>query len=389
MPETTFSKQDIRRYLIHHFGLEGLDAYGEGKSGILSYIKQVTSLQQDPLNIVGTNIDIILASRFSNYAPGMLNELLYQDEVLIEGFDKEACLFLRDEWGKFAFSREKRGEGNLKSLSQRDQKRALDCLDDVTDILQNSSVPISPQDLHLGKLADSSWGSSNLGNAVLYHLWCQGKAVIAERQERRKLYKHFEKAKGLANLPTFELETDFIDWFIYRRLSGLGVYWLKSGAGWLSRYTKERKAVIERFVAQGKVVKITVTDMKDALYLTTDNYQRLLAVKDKPINTEQVRFIAPLDNVIWDRKFVKEIFDFEYIWEVYKPEKLRLYGYYVLPILLGDKFIARFEPDRDKTRQDTLQISKIWFESEGDKTPEIEDMIATEVQRYNSLLPRK
>lgn len=93
MPETTFSKQDIRRYLIHHFGLEGLDAYGEGKSGILSYIKQVTSLQQDPLNIVGTNIDIILASRFSNYAPGMLNELLYQDEVLIEGFDKEACLF--------------------------------------------------------------------------------------------------------------------------------------------------------------------------------------------------------------------------------------------------------------------------------------------------------
>lgn len=86
---------------------------------------------------------------------------------------------------------------------------------------------------------------------------------------------------------------------------------------------------------------------------------------------------------------MKEIFDFEYIWEVYKPEKLRQYGYYVLPILLGDKFIARFEPDRDKTRQDTLQISKIWFESEGDKTPEIEDMIATEVQRYNSLLPRK
>lgn len=61
-----------------------------------------------------------------------------------------------------------------------------------------------------------------------------------------------------------------------------------------------------------------------------------------PINTERVRFIAPLDNIIWDRKFVKEIFDFEYIWEVYKPEKLRQYGYYVLPILLGDKLIARF-----------------------------------------------
>jgi hypothetical protein len=78
--------------------------------------------------------------------------------------------------------------------------------------------------LNFGKLTESSWGSSNLGNVVLYHLWCQGKAIIAERKERRKLYMHFEKAKGLENLPTFKLEIDFIDWFIYRRLSGLGVY---------------------------------------------------------------------------------------------------------------------------------------------------------------------
>jgi uncharacterized protein YcaQ len=389
MPETIFSKQDIRRYLIHHFGLDELDAYGDGKSGILSYIRKVTSLQQDPLNIVGTNIDIILASRFSDYSPDILADLLYQDEVLIEGFDKEACLFSRDEWGKFAFAREQQAAGNLKTLSYRDQETALLYLDEVTEILQQSPVPISSQDLNFGKLTESSWGSSNLGNVVLYHLWCQGKAIIAERKERRKLYMHFEKAKGLENLPTFKLEIDFIDWFIYRRLSGLGVYWLRSGAGWLSRYTKERKAVISRFVEQGKVVKITVTDMKEALYLTIDNYQRLLAVKDMPINTERVRFIAPLDNIIWDRKFVKEIFDFEYIWEVYKPEKLRQYGYYVLPILLGDKLIARFEPDRDKTRQDTLQIKKIWFESEDYQTPEIAAMIAAEVQRYNCLLPRK
>ncbi|GHU36165.1 hypothetical protein FACS1894192_02200 [Bacilli bacterium] len=389
MPETIFSKQDIRRYLIHHFGLDRLDAYGAGKTGLLTYIRHVTSLQQDPLNIIGTNIDIILASRFSEYSPQMLAELLYEDELLIEGFDKEACLFSRDEWGRFAFAREKRAEAHLRTLSYRNHEMALDYLADVTEILQKSSEPISPQELRLGQLADSSWGSSNLGNAVLYQLWCQGLAVIAGRQGRRKLYKHYEQAKGLTNLPTFDSETDFLDWFIYRRLSGLGAYWLKSGAGWLGRLMKERKAVIARFVDQGKVVKIQVTDMTESLYLTQDNYQRLLAVKEMPIKTNQVRFIAPLDNLIWDRKFVKELFDFEYVWEVYKPEKLRQYGYYVLPILLGDKLIARFEPDRDKTRKNTLQISKIWFESESYQTPEIERLIATEVQRYNALLPRK
>ena len=389
MTDIIFSKQDIRRYMIHHFGLDRLDAYGEGKSGVLTYIKQVASLQQDPINIIGTNIDIILASRFSDYSPQVLTELLYQDELLIEGFDKEACLFSRDEWGQFAFARDQRVAANLRTLSYRDQEKALDYLEEVTNLLQNSPEPVSPQDLNLGRLADSSWGSSNLGNTVLYHLWCQGVAVIAERKERRKLYKHYMKAKGLANLPTFDSEADFLDWFVYRRLSGLGVYWLKSGSGWLGQSIKERKAIIERFLEQGKVVKIQVTDMKEALYLTQDNYQRLLVVKNQPIKADQVRFIAPLDNFIWDRKFVQAIFDFEYVWEVYKPEKLRQYGYYVLPILLGDNFIGRFEPDRTKTRQDTLKIKKIWFESNIYETPEMTDMILTEVERYNQLLLRK
>ena len=389
MTDIIFSKQDIRQYMIHHFGLDRLDAYGEGKSGVLTYIKQVASLQQDPINIIGTNIDIILASRFSDYSPQVLTELLYQDELLIEGFDKEACLFSRDEWGQFAFARDQRVAANLRTLSYRDQEKALDYLEEVTNLLQNSSEPVSPQDLNLGRLADSSWGSSNLGNTVLYHLWCQGVAVIAERKERRKLYKHYMKAKGLANLPTFDSEADFLDWFVYRRLSGLGVYWLKSGSGWLGQSIKERKAIIERFLEQGKVVKIQVTDMKEALYLTQDNYQRLLVVKNQPIKADQVRFIAPLDNFIWDRKFVQTIFDFEYVWEVYKPEKLRQYGYYVLPILLGDNFIGRFEPDRTKTRQDTLKIKKIWFESNIYETPEMTDMILTEVERYNQLLLRK
>ena len=389
MTDIIFSKQDIRQYMIHHFGLDRLDAYGEGKSGVLTYIKQVASLQQDPINIIGTNIDIILASRFSDYSPQVLTELLYQDELLIEGFDKEACLFSRDEWGQFAFARDQRVAANLRTLSYRDQEKALDYLEEVTNLLQNSSEPVSPQDLNLGRLADSSWGSSNLGNTVLYHLWCQGVAVIAERKERRKLYKHYMKAKGLANLPTFDSEADFLDWFVYRRLSGLGVYWLKSGSGWLGQSMKERKANIERFLEQGKVVKIQVTYMKEALYLTQDNYQRLLVVKNQPIKADQVRFIAPLDNFIWDRKFVQAIFDFEYVWEVYKPEKLRQYGYYVLPILLGDNFIGRFEPDRTKTRQDTLKIKKIWFESNIYETPEMTDMILTEVERYNQLLLRK
>jgi hypothetical protein len=64
---------------------------------------------------------------------------------------------------------------------------------------------------------------------------------------------------------------------------------------------------------------------------------------------------------MWDRKLLRWIFDFDYVWEVYKPAAERTYGYYVLPVLYGDRFVARFDPAFDKkTRQ--LTITNWWWE---------------------------
>jgi uncharacterized protein len=64
-----------------------------------------------------------------------------------------------------------------------------------------------------------------------------------------------------------------------------------------------------------------------------------------------MRFLAPLDQLMWDRKAARHLFDFDYVWEVYKPEAQRKWGYYVLPVLYGDRFVARF---------DSRLIGKVW-----------------------------
>lgn len=74
-----------------------------------------------------------------------------------------------------------------------------------------------------------------------------------------------------------------------------------------------------------------------------------------------MEFIAPLDNMIWDRKLIKEIFNFEYKWEIYTPLDERKYGYYVLPILNGDSFIGRIELANDKKLK-RLIVKNIWLE---------------------------
>lgn len=71
--------------------------------------------------------------------------------------------------------------------------------------------------------------------------------------------------------------------------------------------------------------------------------------------------LAPLDNLLWDRRFVEELFGFYYIWEVYKPAAERQFGYYVLPILYGDRFVARFEPVRDR-KNGSVTVKNWWWE---------------------------
>ena len=81
----------------------------------------------------------------------------------------------------------------------------------------------------------------------------------------------------------------------------------------------------------------------------------------------QAIIIAPLDNLLWDRRLVEQLFDFSYVWEVYKPVSERRYGYYVLPILYGDRFIARFEPGRDKKSR-AIIIKRWWWEATVNQT---------------------
>jgi uncharacterized protein YcaQ len=89
---------------------------------------------------------------------------------------------------------------------------------------------------------------------------------------------------------------------------------------------------------------------------------------------QQAAIIAPLDNLMWDRELINALFGFNYRWEVYKPVKDREYGYYVLPVLYGDRFIARFEPGRDK-KNDSLLIKNWWWEKDIDVTQDIQDAL--------------
>jgi len=95
----------------------------------------------------------------------------------------------------------------------------------------------------------------------------------------------------------------------------------------------------------------------------------------------QARILAPLDNLIWDRRMIRELFGFDYTWEVYTPVDKRRYGYYVLPVMYGSRFVARFEPERHRPGR-PLTIRKWWWEPDAGPDAEMKSAVASALERF-------
>lgn len=84
---------------------------------------------------------------------------------------------------------------------------------------------------------------------------------------------------------------------------------------------------------------------------------------------------------MWYRKLIEELFGFEYRWEIYTPVAKRKYGYYVLPVLYGERFVGRIEAVADK-KTGVLTVKRIWFEEGVRQTKKIFSAIDQCIRRF-------
>lgn len=360
MKTLTITKQRARRLILAHQGLWPASEL-EGKADILKYIHRVGCIQFDPLNIVGRNPELVLQARFSGFQPVMLQELLYEDRKLLDGWDKNMSIYCVEDWPYF----HRRRQAALR-WHDKNSEPVKAILPQVRKAIEEQG-PLSSLDLDFDQIVDWSWAPTRLARAVLESMYSWGEFVIHHKVNTRKVYNfascHIPEELLSASDPN-PTEEQFHDWYVHRRIGGVGLLWDKSGDAWLGMSgikSKERKAALSRLFKQGKVIEIRVDEIKFPLYMRSDDWLPLNKTLDSSTPLPRAVIIAPLDNLLWDRRFVKELFDFHYVWEVYKPVAERRYGYYVLPILYGDRFVARFEPGQDK-ESGVLIIKNWWWE---------------------------
>ena len=160
-------------------------------------------------------------------------------------------------------------------------------------------------------------------------------------------------------------QEEHLEWNILRRIGSIGILWNRASDAWLGiggLKASDRNIIFEKLYNKGKIIKVIVDGIEENFYCLSEDRSLIEIVLNSDNFMKRTEFIAPLDNMLWDRKLINKIFDFEYKWEIYTPITQRKYGYYVLPILSGDSFVGRIEVINDRKSR-RLIVKNFWLEN--------------------------
>jgi hypothetical protein len=366
----TIDIDTARRFIL---GKQGLwpGRRWRGIDGTATAIREMEYLQLDPLQIIARSHDIKLHSRVLDYTPGLWEDVTYRQRAF---FDWGGWLAVRpmDElphW-RVVMRRERDGETRVRDMG-RDHAEAVA---EMRDILRERGT-VSNRDFKMAtRTRTESYRGRKDSALALYYLWRTGEVMTHHRENFERVYALTETVAP-AHLMSESDEAETDRFLIKKDISFSG----------LSRMSRESDAyhrgvpfgkvsgLVESMLAEGEIVVVKVEGWKFLHYALASDAPALedlsagrVPVAWAPIGpttTEEVVFLAPLDPVS-ARGRAKVIFGFDYIWEVYKPEDKRRFGYYTIPVLWGDRLVARFDSKLDRA-SNTFVILGFWLEDQG------------------------
>lgn len=353
------TNEQARNFLLLKQGLIGEYKFN-GRQGILDFIKQAGCIQFDPIDVCGKNAELVLQSRVSGFTKKMLYELLYVDRKLVDYFDKNMAIFCTEDWKYFSRCREHY------RLYGRSREKVDSAADEVKRVIGEKGYACS-KDIHMKETVDWAWNPTTLSRAALETLYFCGELII---HHKKGTIKHYALAKDYIdkNMLNAEdpnkTEDDFTKWQVLRRIGSIGLLWDKPSDAWLGISGFKggyRSKIFSSLISENRILECNVENVSYKLYFLADDEPLIEKVLSKDKLEGRMEFIAPLDNIMWDRKLIKEIFGFDYKWEIYTPVNQRKYGYYVLPVLYGNQFVGRIEIVVDKSNIE-LVIRNFWKE---------------------------
>ncbi len=327
-------------------------------------------VQVDSISAVERAHHLIMHARLNGYKPRHLTDHAERSRSVFEHWTHDASL-IRSDWLPWWTHRFERDRARfLKSVWMR-QRLGRNWPRTVRGVIDaiGASGPMSVRDIHevmpARRSRSAGWWEWSPFKAALEYLWRCGEVAIHSRRGFEKVYDLAHRVHG--RMPAAPAGDAHIEWACREALERLGAATPREIAAFLGAVTPaDAAAWCGRAVREGKVDAVLLERRgREARpgFAVTGWKRRAERVRIDPTP----RLLSPFDPLIRDRARLLELFGFDYRFEAYVPAPKRTYGYYTMPVLVGERLVGRLDLTTDRAAG-TLRVDRVWEEAGASRT---------------------
>lgn len=340
--------------------------------GLLEVARDLGCIQLDPISAVARTNLLVPWSRLGPYDPAIFDQLLWRDRSLFEYWAHAASIVPTEDYPihQAHMMRRRSGTHRWGTRVQEWMSKNQDVVDAVMTALNEREYVSSGDfaDKNAEGWTSSGWDNDRKVSMLLYFLWMQGIVLVSGRKGNLRRWSLAERV-----LPDWTPREELSEREVVRRsaeksLRALGI---ARQADIVRNYVRSRydglPSVLKELEAEGRIVRVEIKGEEDGgknwrgpWYIHADDLALLDCVRAGEWDG-RTTLLSPFDNLICDRARTELFFDFEFRIEIYVPKEKRKYGYYVLPILHGDRLIGRIDPSMDRKAK-RLNINAVYAE---------------------------
>jgi len=349
-----------RRFFIAMQGLAEPPSRAWGKPGLYDAVERLGFVQVDSINTVERAHHHILFARNQTYRHKHLAQLVEKDRLLFENWTHDASIIptVFFPYWKHRFDKQKT-RLRTRWKDHFGQEGFDDDLDRVLARIARDG-PVLTRDFE-GDKPSTGWWDWHPSKAALEYLWRTGELSITRRDGFQKVYDLTERVIPAEHYAKSVSHEEFIDWACRSALQRLGVatrseimaFWALLTPQEVEAWTKQHRHELE-------AVRVEPADggKPQPSLMLAGTLDRIAAAPEPPA---RLRILSPFDPLLRDRKRAERLFGFFYRIEVFVPEAKRKYGYYVFPVMRGDRIIGRIDMKADRAT-DRLAVRAFWPE---------------------------
>jgi uncharacterized protein YcaQ len=386
------SKAAARRFLAERHMLLPPRQLPASKGSVLALVERLGSLQFDPVDLAGRSHEIVCHARIDGFEPRWVDELLYAKvpahRALVEQYNGVLVIVPTSELPYY-----RRGTDRRRERYWRDgtYKRLKPWADTIMQRITNEGA-LSSADFGPSKSVEWSWGKTPAYRAALEMLQLAGLLHLARREGSRRWFDLAERLIPRNVLERRVSEEEQIEHTFLARHRDLG---LASANGvWVQNdWPLKRKELVQRLVSRGALLEIEIAGLPGVWRIPGPERFALEAAMRATAGTRPsaadpnaVTLLSPLDPLIHDRKRLEALYNFHYRWEIYTPERKRIFGPYAMPIHAGDQIVGRIQLHRDaRVNGASLSVDDLWWERGARPNTHL-DGLATAIRAHQRLL---